>query len=63
MRLPLLLPPFLPAASRASLADQQARPFVFADPDYFHWGGTPVLGDDGRYHLFYDRWSRATLAA
>lgn len=48
----------LPLASKTSLADQTARPHVFADPDWFHWGGTPVLGDDGTYHLFYDRWPR-----
>lgn len=48
----------LPVASKESLADQTARPFVFADPNWFHWGGTPVLGDDGRYHLYYDRWPR-----
>lgn len=48
----------LPASSRASLADQMARPYVFADPAWFHWGGTPVLSDDGQYHLYYDRWAR-----
>ncbi len=49
----------LPAAGRQSLTDQTARPHVFCDPDWFIWGGTPVLGDDGRYHLFYDRWPRS----
>jgi hypothetical protein len=48
----------LPAASRASLNDQTTRPYIFSDPAYFHWGGTPVKGDDGLYHIFYDRWSR-----
>ena len=48
----------LPAASRASLEDHVSRPHVFADPGIFHWGGTPVRGDDGFYHLFYDRWPR-----
>jgi hypothetical protein len=48
----------LPVTSKASLTDQAARPNVLADPDWFHWGGTPVLGDDGQYHLFYDRWAR-----
>ena len=48
----------LPASSRPSLVDHIARPFIFADPGYFHWGGTPILGDDGLYHLFYDRWPR-----
>jgi hypothetical protein len=41
-----------------SLDDNTARPHLFADPGYFHWGGTPSLGDDGLYHLFYDRWPR-----
>jgi hypothetical protein len=45
-------------ASKASLSDQTARPHIFADPNWFQWGGTPVLGDDGKYHLFYDRWPR-----
>ena len=48
----------LPADSRASLADHVARPFIFADPGFYHWGGTPIRGDDGQYHLFYDRWPR-----
>jgi hypothetical protein len=48
----------LPVASKASLTDQTARPHVFADAAWFHWGGTPVLGDDGKYHLYYDRWPR-----
>jgi hypothetical protein len=48
----------LPVASKASLNDQTARPYVFADPNWYHWGSTPVLGDDGKYHLFYDRWPR-----
>jgi len=37
---------------------QQARSHLFADPQFYHWGGTPILGDDGLYHLFYDRWPR-----
>jgi hypothetical protein len=48
----------LPAASKASLNDQGARAHVFADPNFFHWGGTPVRGEDGVYHLYYDRWRR-----
>ena len=48
----------LPAASRASLQDNQARPCMFADPGFYQWGGTPILGDDGLYHIFYDRWPR-----
>jgi hypothetical protein len=49
----------LPIASKASLADQTPRPHIFADSDWFIWGGTPVLGEDGQYHLFYDRWPRS----
>ena len=48
----------LPAASRASLADNTSRVHLFADPGFYHWGGTPVKGEDGLYHLFYDRWPR-----
>jgi hypothetical protein len=48
----------LPSASRATLADHVARPHMFADPAFYHWGGTPILGDDGLYHMFYDRWPR-----
>lgn len=48
----------LPAASKASLEDNRARPHLFADPGFYQWGGTPILGDDGLYHLFYDRWPR-----
>jgi beta-glucanase (GH16 family)/predicted GH43/DUF377 family glycosyl hydrolase len=28
----------------------------FADADYFIWCGSPIKGDDGKYHLFYSRW-------
>ena len=48
----------LPVTSRASLADHTARAHVFADPDWFQWGGSVVLGADGRYHMFYSRWRR-----
>lgn len=48
----------LPSDSRQSLVDHQARPHVFADPDFYHWGGTPIPGDDGLYHMFYDRWPK-----
>ncbi len=30
----------------------------FSDPNYFIWCGSPVKGDDGKYHLFYSRWPR-----
>ncbi len=31
----------------------------FSDPDYNIWCGSAVMGDDGKYHLFYSRWPRA----
>lgn len=34
---------------------QDAR---FSDPGFYIWCGSPVKGDDGRYHLFYSRWPR-----
>jgi len=48
----------LPVESRASLTDKKTRPFIFADPDYFQWGGSCMLGEDQKYHLFYSRWKR-----
>jgi hypothetical protein len=30
----------------------------FADADYNIWCGSPVQGDDGKYHMFYSRWPR-----
>jgi hypothetical protein len=48
----------LPAASRASLEDHAARDFVFADPDWYQWGGSVIQGEDGKYHMFYSRWPR-----
>jgi len=30
-----------------------------ADTNYNLWCGSAVKGDDGKYHLFYSRWSRA----
>lgn len=31
---------------------------VFQDKDYYTWGGSPVRGDDGLYHLYYSRWKK-----
>ncbi|MGB0836536.1 MAG: glycoside hydrolase family protein [Flavobacteriaceae bacterium] len=31
---------------------------VFEDPDYYHWGGSIIKGEDERYHLFYSRWKK-----
>lgn len=30
----------------------------FHDPGYNVWCGSPVRGDDGKFHLFYSRWPR-----
>jgi len=30
----------------------------FSLPDYWVWGGHPVLGEDARYHLFVSRWPK-----
>ena len=49
----------LPASSRKALTTHQAAKHIFADPDWFQWGGSCVLGDDGKYHLFYARWPRS----
>jgi len=48
----------LPVASRASLEDHSARAHIFADPDWFQWGGSVVQGEDGKHHMFYARWRR-----
>jgi predicted GH43/DUF377 family glycosyl hydrolase len=36
------------------------RSAVFRDPDFNIWCGSMVAGDDGKYHLFYSRWPRAS---
>lgn len=48
----------LPVESRKSLGDKKARPHVFADPDYFQWGGSVIRDQDGTFHMFYSRWPR-----
>ncbi|MEM9412355.1 MAG: FAD-dependent oxidoreductase, partial [Planctomycetota bacterium] len=30
----------------------------FIDEEYEIWGGAPVKGDDGLYHMYYSRWPR-----
>ena len=45
----------LPPASKGSVTDLEPRANVLADPRWVTGSGTPVLGDDGQYHLFYDR--------
>ncbi|QDT68860.1 soluble pyridine nucleotide transhydrogenase [Planctomycetes bacterium MalM25] len=42
-------------AARIGEAPESAR---FSDPDHYIWGGSLVVGDDGKYHLFYSRWPR-----
>lgn len=36
--------------------DEQSA--IFENTNYFTWGGSPVKGLDGKYHLFYSRWER-----
>lgn len=48
----------LPVGSKASLTDKAARPYVLADKDRYVWGSSVVKGEDGKYHLYYDRWAR-----
>ncbi len=51
----------LPVESRPSLKDKTTRPYIFADPEYFQWGGSCMLGENQKYHLFYSRWKRDNL--
>ncbi|MEM8944677.1 MAG: FAD-dependent oxidoreductase [Planctomycetota bacterium] len=30
----------------------------FREEDYYVWGGSMIVGDDGKYHLYYSRWPR-----
>ena len=48
----------LPVASRQSLFDKKARSHIFADPEYYQWGGSVVEDDKGMYHMFYARWRK-----
>ena len=34
----------------------QPEGFVLHDPDWYFWGCSPILDDDGRTHLFVSRW-------
>lgn len=31
---------------------------VLESEDYYTWGGSPIKGEDGLYHLFYSRWEK-----
>lgn len=55
---PSLKADIIPAGSRIALSDKVTRPFVFTDKAWFIWGSSCVKGEDGRYHLYYDRWRR-----
>lgn len=44
--------------SFANRFDKLAENNIFKDPDYYHWGGSIIKGDDGKYHLFYSRWQK-----
>lgn len=33
---------------------------IFRTPDYYNWGGSIIKSEDGKYHLFYSRWPKAT---
>ncbi len=51
----------LPAAEQRSFLERlQPAPIKggFRQPDYWVWCGSPIRGDDGRYHLFASRWPR-----
>ena len=49
----------LPKESRKSLTDKKARPYIFADPQFYQWGGSVILDDEGTYHMYYARWPKA----
>lgn len=34
------------------------KAYILGETNRFTWGGSPVKGNDGRYHLFYSRWER-----
>lgn len=48
----------LPAESAQSLTDQQNRPHVFSDPDWYTWCPS-VIYEGGKYHMFYSRWKKS----
>ena len=31
---------------------------VLQSPEYYTWGGSPIKGTDGKYHLYYSRWKK-----
>ena len=48
----------LPATSRTSLEDQQARHSILAHTNFYVGGASMARGEDGKYHLFYSRWPK-----
>lgn len=35
---------------------------IFIDPGYYIWCGSSILGEDGKYYLFYSRWPHGPRA-
>ena len=35
---------------------------IFISNDYYNWGSTVIKGDDGKYHMFYERWPHGKRA-
>jgi hypothetical protein len=35
---------------------------IFIDPGYYIWCGSSIIGEDGKYYLFYARWPHGTRA-
>jgi len=33
---------------------------IFIDPGYYIWCGSSIVGEDGKYYLFYARWPHGT---
>jgi hypothetical protein len=56
----LVLSAPLLAAERSLLSRIRPAPVDggYIDPDYWVWCGSPIKGEDGRYHLFASRWKR-----
>ncbi|MBI9017400.1 MAG: alpha-L-fucosidase [Phycisphaerae bacterium] len=47
----------IPAASKLALASHNAQPYILTDSDWFIWGGS-VIEENGKYHMFTERWPR-----
>lgn len=48
----------LPAASKASFTDQQSRPFIMCEQNWYPWCPSVIRGGDGLYHMFHSRWPK-----